>query len=210
MKASQEGLKPVEAGRFIVHGEHYRTQRPRRTGSVSRSGPRSPSAPATTAPRGVACWRSTVFSRRAVRCAYWTSAPEPACSRSRRPGCCAARCWRATSIAARRAWRARTSGAIARRRVTVDPCRRSRRCGDFAIGRRSTSCSPTSCSAPLQRMATPMARLLAPGARVVLSGLLTAQASAALASLSRSKASRSNGASCSTAGRHWSCGAGAN
>ena len=25
VKASQEGLKPVEAGRFIVHSEHYRT-----------------------------------------------------------------------------------------------------------------------------------------------------------------------------------------
>ena len=34
---------------------------------------------------------------------------------------------------------------------------------------------------PLQRLATPMARLIAPGARVVLSGLLTAQANAALA-----------------------------
>jgi ribosomal protein L11 methyltransferase len=34
---------------------------------------------------------------------------------------------------------------------------------------------------PLQRMATPMARLLAPRGRVVLSGLLTAQAKAALA-----------------------------
>jgi ribosomal protein L11 methyltransferase len=35
--------------------------------------------------------------------------------------------------------------------------------------------------APLVRMATPLARLTAPGARVVLSGLLTAQANAALA-----------------------------
>ena len=34
---------------------------------------------------------------------------------------------------------------------------------------------------PLRRLATPMARLLAPGGRVVLSGLLAAQASAALA-----------------------------
>jgi ribosomal protein L11 methyltransferase len=36
--------------------------------------------------------------------------------------------------------------------------------------------------APLQRLATPMARLVAPGGRVVLSGLLVAQATAALAS----------------------------
>jgi ribosomal protein L11 methyltransferase len=35
---------------------------------------------------------------------------------------------------------------------------------------------------PLQRLATPMARLAAPDARIVLSGLLTAQATAALAS----------------------------
>jgi len=36
--------------------------------------------------------------------------------------------------------------------------------------------------APLKRLAAPMARLLAPGGRVILSGLLTSQANAALAS----------------------------
>ena len=111
VKASQEGLKPVEAGRFIVHSEHYRASvraQPHRHRDRDRA---SPSAPDITAPRGDACWRSTIFSRRDGPGACWTSAPEPACSRSRPPGCCAARCWRATSTAARR--------GVARENVTA-------------------------------------------------------------------------------------------
>ena len=74
VKASQEGLKPVEAGRFIVHSEHYRAASAS-TASASRSGPRSPSAPDITAPRGDACWRSTIFSRRVAHAVSSTSAP---------------------------------------------------------------------------------------------------------------------------------------
>ena len=49
------------AGRFIVHGAHDRARMSRRTASASRSRRRSPSAPAITAPRAAACWRSTLW-----------------------------------------------------------------------------------------------------------------------------------------------------
>ena len=48
-----DGLTPVRAGRFIVHGAHI-GRGPRRTRSASRSRRRSPSAPATTARRAAA------------------------------------------------------------------------------------------------------------------------------------------------------------
>ena len=196
VKASQEGLKPVEAGRFIVHSEHYRAQRPRPTASASRSGPRSPSAPDITARRGDACWRSTIFSRRDVPGASSTSAPAPACWRSPRPGCCAVRCWQATSTA-------RAAG-VARENVRRNRARSVTVIHAAGLGMRQfRERAPFDLVlanillGPLQRLATPMARLLAPGARVVLSGLLTSQASAALAAYRRRKASRSNAASCS-------------
>ena len=57
---SLSGLKPVRAGRFIVHGAHDRA-RCGPTTSASRSRPRSPSAPATTAPPAAACWRWMIW-----------------------------------------------------------------------------------------------------------------------------------------------------
>ena len=61
------------------------------TTSASRSRPRLPSAPATTAPPAAACWRSMIWPSGGGRAACSTSAPAPACWRSRRRKCCAAR-----------------------------------------------------------------------------------------------------------------------
>ena len=59
------------------------------TASASRSRRRSPSAPAITAPRAAASWRSTIWSSGGGRAACSTSAPVPACWRSPRRGRCA-------------------------------------------------------------------------------------------------------------------------
>ncbi len=57
--ASLDGLKPVRAGRFVVHGSHDAAVRPHEIG-IEVEAP-SPSARATTAPRVAACccWRAS-------------------------------------------------------------------------------------------------------------------------------------------------------
>ena len=173
VKASQEGLKPVEAGRFIVHSEHDRASvrvephrhrdrdrvrlrhRPPRHHAGMPAGARPSSQGATSAARAGRRHRN----RRAGDRGGPGAAPPGAGKRHR--------------SAARRAWRARTSRRNRAPSVTVV---HAAGLGDAAVSRsrrRSTSCSPTSCSRRCSGMATPMARLLAPGARVVLSGLLT-------------------------------------
>ena len=88
-------------------------------------------------------------------------------------------------------------------------CRRARHAAVSRARRRSTSCSPTSCSAPLQRLATPMARLArARRARRAVRPADARRPTPRSPPTAR-KASRSNGASCSTAGRRWYCGAAA-
>jgi ribosomal protein L11 methyltransferase len=57
VRASLEGLRPVRAGRFLVHGAHDRAGSAR-TISRSRSRRRSPSGPATMARRAAVFWRS--------------------------------------------------------------------------------------------------------------------------------------------------------
>jgi ribosomal protein L11 methyltransferase len=55
--ASLEGLQPVEAGRFFLHGAHHRTRVPANRIGIEIEA--SPSAPGITAPPGAACWRWT-------------------------------------------------------------------------------------------------------------------------------------------------------
>jgi SAM-dependent methyltransferase len=63
---SLEGLAPVFAGRFIVHGSHHETAcRP--AASPWRSPPEPLSAPATMPPRAAACWLPTLLKRRRPR-----------------------------------------------------------------------------------------------------------------------------------------------
>ena len=67
-RRASPACKPVRAGRFLVHGAHDRAG-VKPNDSESRSRPRSPSAPATTAPRAAVCWRSTIW-RSAARAAH--------------------------------------------------------------------------------------------------------------------------------------------
>ena len=75
VKQSLAGLNPVRAGRFIVHAPMTAPVSSPTT-SASRSKPRSPSAPATTAPRAAACWRSTACQSGGEPHGCSTSAPD--------------------------------------------------------------------------------------------------------------------------------------
>ncbi len=78
---SLAGLKPVRAGRFLIHGGHDRS-RSRRTTWRSRSRPGSPSAPAITARRVAASCFSTACSNAGAQSMCSTSAAARACSPS--------------------------------------------------------------------------------------------------------------------------------
>ena len=113
---SLAGLKPVSAGRFIVHGAHDRARFPS-TASASRSRRRWPSAPAITAPRAAACSRSTgcanqARQRVALR-ASSISAPASASLPSPRRARCGSACWRPISMPWRCAPRAPMRGSTA-------------------------------------------------------------------------------------------------
>ena len=157
----------------------------RETVSASRSKPRSPSAPAITAPRAAACWRSI------------------ACANCRAAGGAAPKILDlgtgsgVLAIAAARALHRRIlatdidAAAVRVARANV----RLNRVGPLVEVVRAAGVTAPAIRArapfdlvfanillePLQRLAAPLTRIVAPGGCVVLSGLLTAQANAARA-----------------------------
>ncbi len=179
VKASQEGLTPVEAGRFVVHSEHYRASvRANRIGiEIGTAFAFGTGHHGTT--RGCLLAVDHLVKarrpRRVLDIGTGTGVLAIAAARVlRRPVL-------ASDIDARAA-------AVARENVRRNRARAVTVVHAAGLGmRRFRGQAPFDLVlanillGPLQRMATPMARLLAPGARVVLSGLLTAQASAALA-----------------------------
>ena len=173
---SLAGLHPVAAGRFIIHGAHDRARvLTNRIGIEIEAAPRS--GPAITAPRAAARSRSKNHQD-APAAASWTSAPAPACSRSRRQERYAGRCWRTTSIGGsdrRQSERAcdRAGSLVA----VVHAAGLSKRCFQAA---NFDLVFANILLGPLKSLATPMTRVLAPDAYVVLSGLLPRQANAAL------------------------------
>ena len=179
VKASQEGLKPVEAGRFIVHSEHYRSAvRANRIGiEIGTAFAFGTGHHGTT--RGCLLALDHLLKsrrpRRILDIGTGTAVLAIAAARLlRRPVLASDIDPRAARVA-RETVRRNRAGTVTVVHAAGIGMRCFRDRGPFDLVLANILLGP------LQRMATPMARLLAPGARVVLSGLLTSQASAALA-----------------------------
>ena len=179
--ASLEGLSPVPAGRFIVHGsprpgpdraKHHRHRdrggarlRHRPPRHDARLPPRSRRAPQAPPPAPAPRHRhrdGRPRHRRRPRLAPWR-ASHPTSTRE-------------AVATARNNVRHNRAGAFVRpvvARGTTSPRIRAGRPYDLVFA--------NILAGPLVRLAAPMARLLAPGATVILSGLLHAHANAALA-----------------------------
>jgi ribosomal protein L11 methyltransferase len=179
VKASQEGLKPVEAGRFIIHSEHYRSAvRVNRIGiEIGTAFAFGTGHHGTT--RGCLLALDHLLKsrrpRRVLDIGTGTAVLAIAAGRLlRRPVLASDIDPRAARVARENVRRNRASTVTVVHAAGIGMrCFRDRGPFDLVLANILLG--------PLQRMATPMARLLAPGARVVLSGLLTSQASAALA-----------------------------
>ena len=182
---SLAGLKPVTAGRFIVHGAHDRAGiAPNRIGiEIEAALAFGTGHHGTTRgcllalDRLCKSWRSGKAAPRILDLGTGSGVLAIAAARALAPAragdrhrCgCRARGTRQCEAQRRRAAGHACHGE--RRHGPGDPRRR----------RRSIWSSPISCSGRLQRLAAPLAKIVAPGGRVVLSGLLTSQANAALA-----------------------------
>ena len=183
VKASLEGLKPVEAGRFVVHSEHYRPSvRLNRIGiEIGTVFAFGTGHHGTT--RGCLLALDQLLKarrpRRVLDVGTGTGVLAIAAARLlRRPVLASDIDRRAAQVARENVRRNRAPDVTVVHAAGLGARQfRDRAPFDLVLA--------NILLAPLQRLATPMARLLAPGARVVLSGLLTSQASAALAAYRR-------------------------
>jgi ribosomal protein L11 methyltransferase len=183
VKASQEGLKPVEAGRFIVHSEHYRASvRPNRIGiEIGTAFAFGTGHHGTTRGCLLALDHLLKTQRplRVLDVGTGTGVLAIAAARVlRRPVLASDIDGRAARVA-RENIRRNHAPSVTVIHAAGLGMRQFREHGPFDLVLANILLGP------LQRMATPMTRLLAPGARVVLSGLLTSQVSAALAAYRR-------------------------
>jgi ribosomal protein L11 methyltransferase len=182
---SLAGLKPVAAGRFIVHGAHDRS-----VVALNRIGIEIEAALAFgTGHHGTT--RGCLFALDHICKICRSSAPAP---------CRLLDVGTGTGVLAIAAARALRRGVLATDidvasvRVARDNARLNR-AGNFVMFTHADGLTTPAIRArapfdlvlanillkPLQRLATPIRRVLAPGGRVVLSGILTSQANAVLA-----------------------------
>jgi ribosomal protein L11 methyltransferase len=181
VRKSLEGLKPVDAGRFVVHGSHDRARvRANRIGiEIEAALAFGTGHHGTT--RGCLLALDRIVKGRRPRgildIGTGTGVLAIAAAKAlRRPVLASDIDARAVAIARENA-RLNRAGAYVE---VIHTAGLGRRC--FRQGAPFALIFANILLEPLQRLATPMARLVAPNGYIVLSGLLTSQASAALAS----------------------------
>jgi ribosomal protein L11 methyltransferase len=195
VKASHEGLKPIEAGRFVVHTPHYRGHAPLNRIAIEIEASLAFGTGHHGTTRGCLLAIDRIVKSRRPR---WQR-PLPG---RRRTGAARRRTvldigtgTGVLAIAAARALRCRVMASdidpvavkVARANVRLNRAAtlvELMRADGLGVGRLAGHYDIILANillAPLQRMATPIARNLAPGGQVVLSGLLRGQAVAALA-----------------------------
>jgi ribosomal protein L11 methyltransferase len=183
VRASLEGLKPVEAGRFVVHSEHYRPAvRPNRIGIEVETAFAFGTGHHGTTRGCLLALDQLLKARRPYRVldvGTGTGVLAIAAARVLRGPVLASDIDRRAAHVARENVRRNRAPSVTVVHAAGLGMRGFRERGPFDLVLANILL------APLQRMSRPMARLLAPNARIVLSGLLTSQAGAALASYRR-------------------------
>ena len=181
VRKSLEGLKPVDAGRFVVHGAHDRARvRANRIGiEIEAALAFGTGHHGTT--RGCLLALDRIVKgrrpRRILDVGTGTGVLAIAAAKAlRRPVLASDIDARAVAIARENARHNRAGAYVEVIHAPGLGRRRFRASAPFALVFANILLEP------LQRLATPMARLVAPNGYIVLSGLLTSQAGAALAS----------------------------
>jgi ribosomal protein L11 methyltransferase len=194
VKASHEGLKPVEAGRFVVHTPHYRAHAPLNRIAIEIEASLAFGTGHHGTTRGCLLALDRIVKSRGAR----SQRPITALRRkslTRRKVLDIGTGTGVLAIAAARALRCRVIASdidpvavkVARANVRLNrvaglvELMRADGLGVRRLAGRHDLILANILLEPLQRMATPIARNLAPGGRVVLSGLLRGQEVAALA-----------------------------
>jgi ribosomal protein L11 methyltransferase len=192
VKASHEGLKPIEAGRFVVHTPHYRARAPLNRIAIEIEASLAFGTGHHGTTRGcLLALDRIVKSRRLPSQRPLTDVRGKGAAR--RTILDIGTGTGVLAIAAARALRCRVIASdidpvavrVARANVRLNRAGveliRADGLGVRRLAGRHDLILANILLAPLQRLATPIARNLAPGGRVVLSGLLRGQAVAALA-----------------------------
>ena len=193
VKASLEGLEPIQAGRFFIHGAHDRARvSPNRIGiEIEAALAFGTGHHGTT--RGCLLALDALCKQMGKPRALSSLPPDKGGGRhildlgtgSGVLAIAAARALRqhllATDIDAEAVRVARTNARLNRAGTMVEVLR-----ADGLANRRLRTCAPFDLMfanillGPLQRLAAPLLKITAPGARVILSGLLSSQANAAI------------------------------
>jgi ribosomal protein L11 methyltransferase len=191
VKASHEGLRPIEAGRFVVHTAHYRARVPKNRIAIEIEASLAFGTGHHGTTRGclLALDRIVKEAKKRRLASHASLRPRPRAILDIGTGTgvlaiAAARALRQCAMAsdidpvAVKVARAnvRLNGALA----LIEVARADGLAARSLRGRYALVFANI-LLAPVQRLATPIARNLAPGGRVVLSGLLRNQAGAALA-----------------------------
>jgi ribosomal protein L11 methyltransferase len=181
VRRSLEGLTPVPAGRFIVHGAHDRARVPANRIGIEIEAGLAFGTGHHGSTRGCLLALAQIVKGRKPRAILDVGTGSGVLAIA------AARAWRrpvlasdidrrAVTIARENARHNRVAALIEVTRAAGAGAARFRRRAPFALIFANILLEP------LQQLATPLARLVAPNGRVVLSGLLAGQAGAALAS----------------------------